>query len=828
MTGNWIWVPYTALGCYLYLLLSLLAAKKNRAIQSFIILLCAMTCWTEGSLMMRLLSWPGYEFWYHASVFGLLFTVYSFYYCVSVLVGVEKPPHLWLWLIVLLAAGTANAATGCFVPAPAVQLSSEGGRIFIYEMSPAVVFLFLICLLVIGDALRLYIESHADQRTKKQLIPLFVGYGGILVGHLLICVPVFAGIPFDILSGIFNALCIFRVFRKKHLVRLTLLLSRNNCYLLATGLTMLALFHWFDAIEETLLRFFPQAAGNITLLISAASVLVTLIIYEFTRFVIDRMFVWDETVRAEKLREFCFDVSQSLNEAEILGYIFRIILNNTPTERVYACMLKEDGYHIYDSSTGEVKKGMKFSGKLVTDIQNHPGCMSVRELERMNAFYKISEEERRLLKEKKIGCLVPLGNDGFAGFLALRTKSVGTDFRYYRYEEIAFLESVESIASMALKNAELYEEARIEARTDMTTGILNRRAFYEILDEKCAEKKTKFSLLLINLDDFKLFNQLYGVSSGDTAIRAIAQLLAQTAGKESQAARYGGKEFAVILPDKTAEEAERVARRLMFGLGRVNTGRGGLELNILTASCGICSFPDGADTAEALLTHAEMAVYHVKQHGKNDVMIYREGKTEIEEKGKEEIYSSYASAIFALTAAIDTKDHYTFNHSKNVAYYATRLALLLNKNSDFVEVIREAALLHDIGKIGIPEDILNKPGRLTDEEYKVMQSHVESSIGIIRYLPSLNYVIPAVICHHERYDGKGYPRRIAGTDIPLSGRILCIADSFDAMVSRRSYKEPYPLEKAISIIIEEKGAQFDPELADVFVEGVKAGNITVQ
>ncbi len=827
MTGNWIWVPYTALGCYLYLLLSLLAAKKNRAIQSFIILLCAMTCWTEGSLMMRLMSWPGYEFWYHASVFGLLFTVYSFYYCVSVLVGIEKPPHLWLWLAVILAAGISNAATGCFVPAPTVQFLPDGGRSFIYVMSPAVILLFLLCLFIIGDALRLYYQSHADRRVKKQLIPLFAGYGAMLVGHLLICLPVFAGIPLDILSGILNALCIFWVFRRKHLVRLTLLLSRNNCYLLATGLTMLALFTWFEAIEETLLRFFPQA-GNMTLLISASSVLMTLIIYELTRFVIDRTFVWDESVRAEKLREFCFDVSQSLNETEILGHIFRIILNNTPTERVYACMLKEDGYHIYDSGTGEIKKGIKFSGRLVTDLQNHPGCMSVRELERMNAFYKISEEERRSLKEKKIGCLVPLGNDEYAGFLALCTKSVGTDFRYYRYEEIAFLESVESIASMALKNAELYEKARIEARTDMTTGILNRRAFYEILDEKCAEKKAMFSLLLINLDDFKLYNQLYGVSSGDTAIRAIAQLLAEKAGKESQVARYGGKEFAVILPEKAAEEAERMARSLMFSLGKVNTGRGGQELNILTASCGICSFPDGADTAETLLTHAEMAVYHVKQHGKNDVMIYREGKTVIEEKGKEEIYSSYASAIFALTAAIDTKDHYTFNHSKNVAYYATRLAQLLNKNTDFIEVIREAALLHDIGKIGIPENILNKPGRLTDEEYAVMQSHVESSIGIIRYLPSLNYVIPAVICHHERYDGKGYPRRVAGTDIPLSGRILCIADSFDAMVSRRSYKEPYPLEKAISILIEEKGAQFDPELADVFVEGVRLGNIMVQ
>lgn len=163
-----------------------------------------------------------------------------------------------------------------------------------------------------------------------------------------------------------------------------------------------------------------------------------------------------------------------------------------------------------------------------------------------------------------------------------------------------------------------------------------------------------------------------------------------------------------------------------------------------------------------------------------------------------------------------------------MAYYATALAEACQLNGDYVEMIREAALLHDIGKIGIPEHILNKPGSLTPEEYKIMQSHVENSVGIIRHLPSLDYVIPAVIGHHERYDGRGYPRRIAGRDIPLGARILCIADSFDAMVSKRSYKPSYPVEKALAVLEDEAGRQFDPEMAAPFVRLVREGTILVK
>ena len=242
-----------------------------------------------------------------------------------------------------------------------------------------------------------------------------------------------------------------------------------------------------------------------------------------------------------------------------------------------------------------------------------------------------------------------------------------------------------------------------------------------------------------------------------------------------------------------------------------------------------CGVLWGFRDREELLENADMAVNHVKRSGKNGIEIFdtilRENLVQDDETDHRNIYRGYESTIYALTAAIDVKDHYTFSHSNNVAYYATSLAKELSLNSDMVEIIRQAALLHDVGKIGIPEAILNKAGKLTEEEYEIIKGHVEASIGIIRHLPSLDYVIPAVIGHHERYDGRGYPRRTVGENIPLSARILCIADSFDAMTTKRSYKDVIPKERALQILEEEAGKQFDPKLVPVFVCGMQEGRI---
>ena len=200
---------------------------------------------------------------------------------------------------------------------------------------------------------------------------------------------------------------------------------------------------------------------------------------------------------------------------------------------------------------------------------------------------------------------------------------------------------------------------------------------------------------------------------------------------------------------------------------------------------------------------------------------------ELEDQQVQKHYEQIAPTIYALTAAIDAKDSYTFEHSCHVSDYAVLLAKKIGLEPNDIEIVKEAGLLHDIGKIGIPESILKKQGRLNDEEYEIMKTHVTNSIEMIHFLPNMNYVIPAVLSHHERYDGKGYPRGLKGEDIPLLGRILAVCDSFDAMTTKRTYKEAMSIDYAIGELERNKGTQFDPKLAETFIELLKEGKIDV-
>jgi diguanylate cyclase (GGDEF)-like protein/putative nucleotidyltransferase with HDIG domain len=359
---------------------------------------------------------------------------------------------------------------------------------------------------------------------------------------------------------------------------------------------------------------------------------------------------------------------------------------------------------------------------------------------------------------------------------------------------------------------------------------LNRKVFYETISEQMSQQQGRpLALVNLNVDDFKLYNQLYGNKEGDLALQRIAGILAASAEGRGTAFRLTGKEFALLLPEYDAYSAKCLAQSVLEQVRKMHVSSELGNLKMLTMSCGVCAAPYMASTAQELTSGADFAVYTAKRRGKNKVVVYSEvvesERQQQEEKGGS--YDTYASTIYALTAAIDTKDHYTFQHSQNVANYASTLAIACGMDQQFADVAKEAGLLHDIGKIGIPEDILNKPGKLTQEEYEVMKTHVENSVGIIRHLPSLDYVIPAVLSHHERYDGAGYPRGIAGEDIPLMGRILCIVDSFDAMVSKRSYKKAMSVERALEIIRTEAGKQFDPKLAEIFIALVSGGGLSM-
>jgi putative nucleotidyltransferase with HDIG domain len=297
--------------------------------------------------------------------------------------------------------------------------------------------------------------------------------------------------------------------------------------------------------------------------------------------------------------------------------------------------------------------------------------------------------------------------------------------------------------------------------------------------------------------------------------------------------RYGGEEFTILLPYHDSKKAFDLAERIRLEIQRTFFKMNDGTQRFLTASIGVCTYPHAAPNTEELLNRADLAMYTAKNQGKNQTVIYTPrdvspGKLSDASGDDITIKPDYTATIYALTAAIDAKDHYTFGHSQRVAKYATILASALNLDKSHVEIIREAALLHDVGKIGIPESILTKTGMLTDEESDIVKRHVEMSLTIIKYLPSLTHTVPAVFGHHERWDGRGYPRGIKGENIPLTARCLAITDAFDAMTSDRPYRASLSVDSALIEIKNNIGFQFDPHMANIFIELVRNSTINVE
>ena len=337
--------------------------------------------------------------------------------------------------------------------------------------------------------------------------------------------------------------------------------------------------------------------------------------------------------------------------------------------------------------------------------------------------------------------------------------------------------------------------------------------------------------MIVSFDDFHLYNELYGSAEGDRILKRFGEALCSLTEGRGTVARYSGKEFAVSFPFGSAADAAACAEHARDWLNAEILRSGEQTRKFLTFCAGISSYPGNAVNVDELFTYAGMALYTAKSSGKNKIVRYRresEDRRRAESlQSKRELAENCAPTIYALTAAIDAKDHYTFSHSNHVAEYAAALARELQLDAEHVEIIRQAGLLHDIGKIGTPEAILSKTTRLTQEEYGIVKQHVEASIAMIRYLPSLDYVIPSVLGHHERWDGKGYPRGIAGESIPVGARCLCLADSFDAMISRRSYKEAMRVDQALEEIRRNLGTQFDPDLGRLFIDLVQSGRMEI-
>ena len=377
------------------------------------------------------------------------------------------------------------------------------------------------------------------------------------------------------------------------------------------------------------------------------------------------------------------------------------------------------------------------------------------------------------------------------------------------------------IGNMVETEKAIRSELEKLATHDSLTNIYNHRSFHYLLEQelmKAKQTNTRVSLLLIDIDYFKFYNDTYGHQKGDEVLKKIAGVLLEVIKERGYCARYGGAKFAVILPDGGAKTAKILGETIRE---RIETtrfpGEEVLPKGKLTVSVGIAEFPGNADSKERLIQNADEALYKAKFISKNRVETYYSVFDELSlslKDNEKELFNS----IRTLTMVINAKDRYTYGHSLRVMDMAKKLAAKLELDEKIIKDITYGALLHDIGKIEISREILNKPARLSEEEWKILKQHPQWGADIIRPLESIKGARRIILHHHENFDGSGYPHGLAGEAIPIGARIMRIIDSFDAICSNRPYKRVLSQQQAIRELEKYSGTYYDPEILELFKE----------
>ena len=392
----------------------------------------------------------------------------------------------------------------------------------------------------------------------------------------------------------------------------------------------------------------------------------------------------------------------------------------------------------------------------------------------------------------------------------------------YSPRQIKLLEKVASQIAAPIENAQLYVRAEQRSRVDELTGLFNRRHLEERLKEETARHSRygdAFTILILDLDNFKTYNDIYGHPSGDVILNQIGRIIKSSVRESDQAFHHGGDEFAVIMPQTAVEDGRLVAERVREQIARK------MEEKAIAVTCsiGLASYPSDGVMPGELVTVADTALYYAKRTGGNRVYVSSKILSEPLDDPGINTRRNGLSVIYALASTVEARDPCTYGHSRKVNTYAVALAEAIGLTPDEIFRVSTAALLHDVGKVGVPDKVLNKKAKLSREDWEAIKAHPRLGATIIGNIPNLIPCVNIILHHHERWDGGGYPEGLKGEEIPVGARILGIADAFEAMTSVRPYRPALCHEKAIEQLRYGAGSQFDPAFVDVFIEAIEAG-----
>ena len=409
---------------------------------------------------------------------------------------------------------------------------------------------------------------------------------------------------------------------------------------------------------------------------------------------------------------------------------------------------------------------------------------------------------------------------------------------------------IANYCALFMDNVELLEQTNKYANTDTLTGLYTHRGFQEVLKaelKKAEDNESNLSIVMFDVNNISKINRELGHAKGDEVIKLLAEKVKQNIRSTDKAGRYGGDEIAIILPDTNTPDAKYLAEYITYCLSCCFVD----DVGPVKVSVGIATYPECSRDQEKLLILAEQAMYISQAKG------YKEGMSAIISSSDFNFWDNDALNSFAevvakrhaqlgidfeeelvhkfnneqiisqnhlmelansLAGAIDAKDPYTKGHSTSVSRYSEALARAINLPEDEVQRIKLGALLHDVGKIGIPENVLKKPGKLEGDEWEIMKQHpVIGAEKVLKPNEALRDLIPIVKYHHEHLDGSGYPEHLKGDEIPLAARIVAVADTYHALISDRPYRKGMSVEKACEILKEGAGKLWDADLIRQFI-----------
>ncbi len=807
------YIPSICLASYVFLFFLLLKGQKDKLLVVYFLHTVSLIVWALGASIGRSGILPPLIFWQRFYCYGLILTPFTFYHFVVILC---KPNYRKYEVIIPYS----------FVPLFYIvnfkgyivrwsYLDNNGQIVYGLGLGAVIlgiasVILVLICILYLQQSLL------KKKLPLKSIVLIYAGIVILLISSLLNFIPAVGQYSLDFVANTINAFLIaYAIYRYKFF---------NISIRMKSGITFIIIGTAAACLISSL-AFVLTEKSSIPIYVFLFSVTIFLLLPAFQRnylSLIERIASGRLAYIKDYLNSYIKEISTVLDRSilseKMVGFICRGF--GVSKAIVYLYDYDNDNYTVnYNKNIGKNVpiRNLDSSDSFVLIVQRLDFPATVHELISSPIDKnKALSEQISFLNEASIELIAPIKKGSlFLGFILLSDKPSADP---YSRDDIKAINDIIIASISTLENSYMYEKIRLKANKDYLTDLYNERYLIEYIEKHIVENSLKkLSLALIDIDNFKIINAILGYDSGDITLQYLSKAAKRFFPIECTVCRLYKDTFAIALPGVDSQASYEIIEKFRSYIYQDQK-----EVQF-TLSCGLSTFPNDTDNKNDLLIYSRKALETAKNIGRNKTITFPVlmRKSKLIEKIQTRTKDITMQAIFSLVETINQRDSYTKKHSESVAGYAFLLAEYIGLSSSEAEKHRIAGLLHDIGKIGIGEKVLSKPGRLTDEEYAIMKTHVLRGIEILKNFPALKDILPLIAAHHERHDGKGYPYGLKGASIPAGAKILSIADSFDAMTTDRPYKKGVALDLALKELQNCAGSQFDPYLVECFCKMVE-------